>query len=92
MPESLDPATRVNIVLGMMKNTKTYLWWGIFVAGGGFIISMVVTIGLMTGYMVPLVLSPRLWCIPFGLLIISGLCIAAGIALLVIGLTLRTKK
>lgn len=92
MPESLDPATRVNIVLGMMRSTRTYLRWGIFVAGSGFVISMVVTIGLLTGFMVPLILSSRLWCIPFGLLIISSLCIVASIALLVIGLTFRIRK
>ena len=76
----------------MTRNTKTYLLWGIFIAGGGFTISMVVTIGLLTGFMVPLVLSPRLRCIPLGLLIISSLCIVASIVLLVIGLRLSAKK
>jgi hypothetical protein len=75
-----------------VKNAKIYLLWGIFIAGGGFIISLIVTAGLLTGFMVPLVLSPELWRIPFGLLVISGLCIVVSVALLVIGLTLRTMK
>ncbi len=89
---ALDLATSVNLVLYMMRTKNTHLRWGMFIAVGGFIISMVVTAGLLTGFMVPLVLSPELWRIPLGLLIISCLCMVATVVLLAIGLTSRTKK
>ena len=74
-----------------MRTQKTYFWWAVYLVGGGMLISLVVTVGLLTGFMTPLVLAPRLCLIPFGLLATSLLCMVASIALLVRGLTLRTK-
>ena len=75
-----------------MRTQKTYFWWAVYLAGGGLLISLVVTAGLLTGFIIPLALAPGLWLIPFGLLASSLLCMVASMALLVKGLTLRTKK
>lgn len=88
----LDCPIKFNLVLCLMITRKAYLLWGSFAAAAGLIISMVVTVGLLTGFIVHLVLSPGLRWIPLGMLVISGLCIVASVVLLFIGLTLRIKK
>lgn len=60
-----------------MRIRETYFWWAMYLAGAGLIISLIVTIGLITGFMVPLILPPVLWRIPLAMLVISGLCIVA---------------
>ncbi len=75
-----------------MRRRKIYLYWGIFLAGGGLIISLVVMAGLMTGFVTHLLLSPVLWRVPFALLVVSGLFIVASVVMLVMGLTMKTEK
>jgi hypothetical protein len=75
-----------------MRKTKTYFLWAISITGFGFILSMVVTVGLLTGFIVPLIISRTLRIIPLSLLVISSLCIIAGIALLAFALTVKDRN
>jgi hypothetical protein len=78
--------------LTKIRGPKTYLLWGIFIGGGGLLISLIVTAGLLNGFMIPLILSPVLWFIPLVMLAVSGLCIAASIVLMILALTSKAKR
>jgi hypothetical protein len=83
---------RIKTLLGTIKNSHPYLLWAIYVAIGGWLISLIVTIGILLGFMIPLIVSPKLVVIPRGMLILSCGCLIASIVLLVKGLTVKTKK
>ena len=75
-----------------MKKRKTFLYSGIFLAGGGLLISLLVMVGLMTGFVKLMLVSPVLWRLPFGLMIVSGLFVVASVVMLVLGLTIKAEK
>lgn len=89
---ALDLSTRVNLLLGSMRNPKTYLLWAIVIAGAGFLISLASTARLLSWLIVQSFVPPTFWRIPLVLLIVSCLCIVASIVLVVIALISRTKK
>jgi hypothetical protein len=81
----------VRKLLGNIKANHPCLLWAIYVTLTGWLMSLVVTAGISMGFMVPLIESPTLVVIPRTLLILSCLCIVAGIVLLVRGLAVRSK-
>ena len=88
----LDLFTWVNLLLGSMRNPNTYLLWAVIMAGAGFLISLVSTARLLIWLIVQSFVPPTFWRTPLVLLIVSGLCIAASIVLVVMALISRTKK
>jgi hypothetical protein len=83
---------RLNIVLTVMRTSRTYLLWGIFIAGAGFLISLAATARLLSLLMVQSIVPPTFWHLPFVLLIFSCLCMVASIALMILALTSKAKK
>jgi len=78
---------RPNIVLTVMRTSRTYLLWGIFIAGAGFLISLAATARLLALLIVQSVVPPTFWHMPLVLLVVSCLCIVASIVLMVLALT-----
>ena len=81
---------RVETLVKMIKATHPYLLWAVYIAAGGWLCSLIVIVavivvdaGLLGGFMLPLVVSPTLWLILRGLLILSCTCAIASIVLLV---------
>jgi hypothetical protein len=72
-----------------MRTKKIYLLWGISLADVGFIISIVVTVGLLTGFMIRLIFSHTLRWIPISMLAVAGACFLASVVLMGIGFTKR---
>ena len=75
-----------------MGNPKTCLPLAVYLVGGGLVASGLVSVGLVAVLKGQLVLSPSLWLLARSLLVLSWLCMGAGIVLLVRGVTLRAKK
>jgi hypothetical protein len=75
-----------------MRKPKAYLLSGIIIAGVGLLISLVATGQLLTWLMVQSIVSSTFWHMPLALLIISGLCIMASIALMIVALTSQAKR
>jgi hypothetical protein len=75
-----------------MRNPKTYLLWAIVIAGAGFLISLVSTAQLLSWFVVQAFVPPTFWRMPLVLLIVSCLCVVAGIVLMVMALILKHKK
>ena len=75
-----------------MRTPRAYLLWAVYIAFGGWIISLIVTAGLLTGFVVPLIVSPGLRVIPMGMLILSCMCLVASVVLFARGLTVKTKR
>ena len=75
-----------------MRNTKTLLLWGLAAAGAGLLFSLVSTARLLTWLMIQSYVPPTFWHLPLVLLIVSGICVVAGIVLMVLALTSRAKK
>jgi len=71
----------------MMGTRKTYLLWGIFSTVGGWVISLIVTVGILTGFMIHLIFSHSLKWIPITMLVVLAVCIMAGVVLLMVDLT-----
>ena len=81
----------------IMRDPRRCLLWAIYLIGGGLLLSGLllsglVTVGLVAALKGQLVLSPSLWLLARSLLVLSWLCMGAGIVLLVRGVTLRAKK
>jgi len=83
---------KINLVLGTMRNRKVLLLWGIVAAGAGLLLSLVSTARLLIWLTVQSVIPATFWHIPLVLLIISGICVMAGIILMVFALTLKANK
>ena len=75
-----------------MRNPKTLLLWGVVAAGAGLLISLVSTARLLTLLMVQSIVPPTFWQLPLVLLIVSGICVVAGIVLVVLALTSGAKQ
>jgi uncharacterized integral membrane protein len=75
-----------------MRNPRTYLKWGLVAAGAGLLLSLVSTARLLTWLIVQSYVPPTFWHIPLVLLIVSGICVVAGIVLMVLALTSKAKQ
>jgi len=75
----------------VMHNPWRSSRWAAYLAGGGFVLSGLVPLGLLTKVAVPLVLSPWLQLIPCGLVVLSCLCAVTSIVLLVRGRASRVN-
>jgi len=75
-----------------MRNPKTLLLWGIVAVGAGLLFSLVSTFRLLAWLMVQSYVPPTFWRLPLVLLIVSGICTVAGIALMVLALTSKAKQ
>ncbi len=75
-----------------MRDLRRCRLWAIYLIGGGLLLSGLVNLGLVAVLKGQLVLSPSLWLLARSLLVLSWLCMGAGIVLLIRGLTLRSKK
>jgi hypothetical protein len=83
---------QVKTSLSIIKTSHRYLLWAIYIAVAGWVVTLVVPAGLLTGFMVPLTVSPGLWVIPMGLIVLSCGCLMASVALLARELTVKTKR
>ena len=75
-----------------MRDSRRCLLWAIWLVGGGLVLSGLVSVGLVAVLKGQLILSPSLWFLAPSLLVLSWLCMGAGIVLLVRGVSLRAKK
>ena len=75
-----------------MRGPQKCLLWAIYLIGGGLLLSSLVNLGLLSALKGQLVLSPSLWLLARSLLVLSWLCMGAGIVLLVRGVTSRARK
>jgi hypothetical protein len=75
-----------------MRNPKTLLLWGLVTAGAGVLFGLASTARLLTLLMVQSIVPPTFWQLPLVLLIVSGICVVAGIVLAVRGLMMLVKK
>jgi hypothetical protein len=75
-----------------MRNPKTLLLWGLVAAGTGLLFGLASTARLLTLLVVQSVVPPTFWRLPLVLLIVSGICLVAGIVLTALALTSKAKK
>ena len=77
---------------GVMRDPRRCVLWAICLIGGGLVLSNLVSLGLLSALKGQLVLSSWLWTLARSLLVLSWLCMGAGIVLLVRGVTSRARK
>lgn len=89
---SLTPTHAWYYHRGVMRDPRKCLLWAIYLIGGGLLLSGLVGVGLLSVLKGQLMLSASLWLLARSLLVLSWLCMGAGIVLLVRGVRLRGKK
>ena len=75
-----------------MRDPRKCLWLGVYLTGGGLVLSGLVSVGLVAVLKGQLVLSPSLWLLARSLLVLSWVCMGAGIVLLVRGVAVRERN